>query len=72
MQKRERGGMIEFIPTPKEKRQDMVDRHVFDLLENVHQGMRRLEGEHNPGAQGFEMLQHRIRAEEQRVQDAYG
>ncbi len=40
-----RGGMTEFIPSPQEKRENLVRDHSFNLIENLHHRLSRLEGE---------------------------
>ncbi len=38
-----RGGMTEFIPSPQEKREGLVRDHSFNLIENLHLRLKRLE-----------------------------
>ncbi len=40
-----RGGMTEFIPSPQEKREGLVRDHSFNLIENLHNRLQRLETE---------------------------
>ena len=40
-----RGGMTEFIPSPQEKRERLVRDHSFNLIENQHHRLSRLEAE---------------------------
>jgi len=40
-----RGGMTEFIPSPQEKREGLVRDHSFNLIENLHNRLQRLEAE---------------------------
>ena len=40
-----RGGMTEFIPSPQEKREGLVRDHSFNLIENLHHRLSRLEEE---------------------------
>ncbi len=40
-----RGGMTEFIPSPKEKRENLVRDYSFNLIENLHLRLKRLEQE---------------------------
>ena len=40
-----RGGMTEFIPSPQEKREGLVRDHSFNLIENLHHRLSRLEVE---------------------------
>ena len=37
------GGMTEFIPSPKEKRDGVIRNHVLDLLANLDARIRQLE-----------------------------
>ena len=37
------GGMTEFIPSPKEKRDGVIRNHVLDLLANLNQRLQRIE-----------------------------
>jgi hypothetical protein len=37
------GGMIEFIPSPSEKRDGVIRNHVLDLLANLDERLRRVE-----------------------------
>lgn len=40
-----RGGMTEYIPSPQEKRDGLVRDHSFNLIENLHHRLSRLEEE---------------------------
>jgi len=40
-----RSGMTEFIPSPQEKREGLVRDHSFNLIENLHHRLSRLEEE---------------------------
>ena len=40
-----RGGMTEYIPSPQEKREGLVRDHSFNLIENLHHRLSRLEEE---------------------------
>jgi hypothetical protein len=40
-----RGGMTEYIPSPQEKREGLVRDHSFNLIDNLHQRLKRLEEE---------------------------
>ena len=40
-----RGGMTEYIPSPQEKREGLVRDHSFNLIENLHHRLGRLEEE---------------------------
>jgi len=42
---RQKGGMTEFIPSPREKREGLIRDHILGLVENLHQRIRRLECE---------------------------
>lgn len=39
------GGLTEFIPSPKEKREDLIRDNSLDLIEKLHQRIERLEKE---------------------------
>ena len=43
MRKRQCGGMVEFIPSPAEKRDDVIHNHVMDLLSNLDARLQRIE-----------------------------
>lgn len=65
------GGMIEFIPSPKEKREGVIRDHVIDLLANLDARVRQLEHRHGipPDlADRFDEVMARIEHEEARVQ----
>lgn len=40
---RRKGGLTEFIPSPREKREGVIRDHVLGLLENLHRRIERLE-----------------------------
>ncbi len=40
---RRSGGMTEFIPSPKEKRDGVIRNHVLDLLANLDARLRKIE-----------------------------
>ena len=40
---RRRGGMTEFIPSPREKRDGIIRDHTLGLLENLHRRLERIE-----------------------------
>ena len=40
-----RGGMCEYIPSPKEKREGLIRDHTLSLMDNLHQRLERLEEE---------------------------
>ena len=72
---RETGGMVEFIPSPEEKRERLIHRHVFDLLENLHRRVSSLEtagGLSGDEGLAFDVLLGQIRIEEARVREAHG
>ena len=63
----ENGGMVEYIPTPSEKRDNLIRDHTLGLLANLDGRVRRLEKEAGlplGAADVFERLMGRIRAEE--------
>ena len=41
---KERGGMTEYIPSPREKREALVRDHFLELTALMHQRLARLEG----------------------------
>lgn len=68
---RRSGGMIEFIPSPSEKRDGVIRNHVLDLLANLDARLRRIEaagGLPSDLANEFALAMNRIRQEEQHVQ----
>jgi hypothetical protein len=42
---RRKGGLTEFIPSPREKREGLIRDHVLGLLENLHRRIEHLERE---------------------------
>ncbi len=40
---RRKGGLTEFIPLPREKREGLIRDHILGLVENLHQRIERLE-----------------------------
>lgn len=65
------GGMTEFIPSPKEKREGVIHNHVLDLLANLDARIRQLEsacGISPDLADELKALMTRIQREEQHVQ----
>jgi hypothetical protein len=42
---RRKGGLTEFIPSPREKREGLIRDHILGLAENLHQRIERLERE---------------------------
>lgn len=64
---RRKGGMTEYIPSPREKRDGLIRDHVLELLENLHYRLERLECEVGPPAAeaaAFKNLFNRINADE--------
>jgi hypothetical protein len=66
---RRKGGLTEFIPSPREKREGLIRDHVLGLLENLHRRIERLE--HKAGlpageAEVFATLFERIQTDETR------
>ena len=63
-----RGGMCEYIPSPKEKREGLIRDHTLNLLENLHQRFERLERELGlplEQAEDFTQALEKIRTDEQ-------
>jgi hypothetical protein len=63
------GGLTEFIPSPREKREGLIRDHVLGLLENLHRRLIRLELEAGlPAEEGevFDALFMRIQTDEDR------
>ncbi len=68
---KQRGGMTEFIPSLKEKRDGVIRNHVLDLLANLDARIRKLEsaaGGSPDLSDEFKELMTRIEREEQHVQ----
>ncbi len=68
---RRSGGMTEFIPSPSEKRDGVIRNHVLDLLANLDERLRRIEGAvalPTDLAEEFALAMNRIRQEEQHIQ----
>jgi hypothetical protein len=66
---RRKGGLTEFIPSPREKREGVIRDHVLGLLENLHRRIERLErkaGLPAAEAEAFEALFERIQTDETR------
>ena len=66
---RRTGGLTEFIPSPREKREGIIRDHVLGLLENLHRRLIRLELETGLPAEEakvFEALFMRIQTDEDR------
>jgi len=65
---RRQGGMTEFIPSPREKREGLIRDHALELLANLDARLRRIEealGLPQEGARAFAGVMTRIRREEQ-------
>lgn len=65
-----RGGMTEYIPTPKEKREALVRDHFTEVVELLHKRLVRLEQAFDlpeEDAEACALLLARIREEEQRT-----
>jgi len=65
-----RGGMTEYIPTPKEKREALVRDHFTEVVELLHKRLVRLERAFElpeEEAEACASLLSRIREEEQRT-----
>ena len=63
-----RGGMTEYIPTPKEKREALVRDHFTEVVELLHKRLVRLEQAFDlpeEDAEACALLLARIREEEQ-------
>lgn len=64
---RRQGGMTEFIPSPREKREDVIRDHALDLLANLDARLQRMEKALNLPAEeaaAFAEIMKRIRREE--------
>lgn len=66
---RSKGGLTEFIPSPREKREGLIHDHVLELVENLHRRIECLE--HKAGlpakeSGAFESLLQRIKNDENR------
>jgi len=67
---RRMGGMTEFIPSPKEKREGSLRDHGLDLLANLDQRLRRIEQEldlPDEEAKAFSQTMSRVTAGEEEV-----
>ncbi len=67
MRVRQAGGMVEFIPSPQEKRDGLIREYSIELQELLHQRLSRLEDllqVENPEAQKCEFLFQEITKEE--------
>ena len=68
------GGMMEFIPTPKEKREGVLRDHTLNLLANVDRRLRRIEeaaGTAPDDAEAFTRTMAAIRNEETQNQTLF-
>jgi len=64
---RRQGGLTEFIPSPREKREDVIRDHALDLLANLDERLQRMEKALNLPAEeaaAFAEIMKRIRREE--------
>lgn len=64
---RRQGGLTEFIPSPREKREDVIRDHALDLLANLDARLQRMEKALNLPAEesaAFAEIMKRIRREE--------
>jgi hypothetical protein len=64
---RRQGGLTEFIPSPREKREDVIRDHALDLLANLDARLQRMEKALNLSAEeaaAFAEIMKRIRREE--------
>jgi len=64
---RRQGGLTEFIPSPREKREDVIRDHALDLLANLDARLQRMEKVLNLPAEeaaAFVEIMERIRREE--------
>ena len=67
---KKRGGMTEYIPSPKERRTALVRDHFAELAELLHKRLTRIEeglGSPDTEARSCETLLDRIRDEEKRT-----
>jgi transposase len=66
---RQKGGLTEFIPSPREKREGLIRDHVLELVENLNRRIERLEREVESPLEEtkvFAELIRRIRSDENR------
>lgn len=66
------GGMTEFIPSPREKRESLIRDHVLELVGLLHERLCLIEEASGIDAEPAERCRHlldRIRAEERQTQD---
>ena len=75
MQVRNHGGMTEFIPSPREKREALVRDHVFDLLGNLSGRLKIVEemlGVSGGDRERFDEIMARLKKEEDEVRGQQG
>ena len=66
---RHKGGLTEFIPSPREKREGLIRDHVLGLMENLHYRIEQLErkaGLPAEKAEAFKLLIQHIKNDENR------
>jgi hypothetical protein len=66
---RRKGGLTEFIPSPREKREGLIRDHILGLVKNLHRRIERLEREVGlpaEDAEAFTALFGRIKTDETR------
>ncbi len=64
-----KGGLTEFIPSPREKREGLIRDYILGLVENLHRRIKRLErkaGLPDKESEAFESLYQRIQNDENR------
>ena len=64
---RRKGGLTEFIPSPREKKEGLIRDHVIGLVENLHRRVEHLERENGlpvEEAEAFAVILERIRTDE--------
>lgn len=64
---RRKGGLTEFIPSPREKREDVLRDYALELFENLNTRLQRIEEELGfslVGSEAFFNIMARIRKEE--------
>ena len=67
---RHKGGLTEFIPSPREKREGLIRDYVLELVENLHRRIERLEREAELPtieAETFKSLFQRIQNDENKI-----
>lgn len=66
------GGMTEFIPSPREKRESLIRDHVLELVGLLHERLCLIEessGIDPESAERCRQLLDRVRAEERQIRD---